>query len=242
MPFVGYLIIFNTTLAELFATILPSALTTESETQGLLSLLYSRNLYFLYFGLLLFGSGVAIFNAAAPSQIRRFPALEDYIASMESIKTPSLVGVSFEDVIGIYFAGPKEDRRIQRRMDFPRDLNGALHRFIHEVCTKFIESKPMYSFSDQNELFSQFRSGSGNLLTDEILEVAYSGRTVDKVIRQVLLDEAIELSKDVFYLEHRALEYSRSFLRFMVSFFYCVGLVLLVVPTLVTSAMILTFW
>lgn len=101
MPFVGYLIVFNSTLSEYFSTILPADLGQDAD--GLLTFLYSRNLYFLYFGLLLFGAGVALFNIVAPSQIRRFPATESYIAAMNAIKTPNLIIGSFESIIVCIF-------------------------------------------------------------------------------------------------------------------------------------------
>lgn len=135
MPFVGYLLVFNSTLSGYFSTILPIEDTTE--ISDIWAFLYSRNLYFLYFGLLLFGSGVALFNVAAPPQIRRFPAIENYIAAMESIRTPNLVIGSFENIIGMYFSGLHGEERSpmfdSQKISFPSEVSGDLHRFIERI-------------------------------------------------------------------------------------------------------------
>lgn len=243
MPFVGYLLVFNSTLSGYFSTILPIEDTTE--TTDIWVFLYSRNLYFLYFGLLLFGSGVALFNVAAPPQIRRFPAIENYIAAMESIKTPNLVIGSFENIIGMYFSGLHGEERSpmfdSRKISFPSEVSGDLHRFIERI---FLATE----FSDEglepaeDRLGSRFWTGSGYLMTDEILDVAYSGRRVDRILHQGLLEEAITHPTDVFYLEHRALDYHRSVMRIFVFIFYAIGSAMLFLPSVLTSILILKSW
>ncbi|QXT38742.1 hypothetical protein [Gymnodinialimonas ceratoperidinii] len=243
MPFVGYLIVFNSTLSDYFSTILPADLAHESG--DLWTFLYSRNLYFLYFGLLLFGGGVALFNVVAPSQIRRFPAAESYIAAMDTIRTPNLVIGSFENTIGMYFASLHGEERssmfVARRIGFPSDVSGDLHRFVERL---FLATE----FSDEDfepaedRLGSRFWTGSGYLMTDEVLDVAYSGRRADRILHVALLDEAVAHPTDVFYLEHRALEYHRSAARIIVFLFYAMGSALLVFPSILTSILILKFW
>ena len=243
MPFVGYLIIFNTTLSDYFSTILPAALGRDAA--DLWTFLYSRNLYFLYFGLLLFGSGVALFNVAAPPQIRRFPAVESYITAMDTMKTPNLVIGSFENVIGMFFSNLHGEEKSPmfggRRIGFPEDVSGDLHRFVERLFLATELSHEDFEPAD-DRLGSSFWTGSGHLMTDEILDVAYSGRRVDRILHQALLDEAVARPTDVFYLEHRALDYSRSPTRIIVFLFYATGSVLLVLPSILTSIVILKFW
>lgn len=243
MPFVGYLIVFNSTLSEYFSTILPASLGQDAD--GFLTFLYSRNLYFLYFGLLLFGAGVAVFNIFAPSQIRRFPETGDYIATMDSIKTPNLIIGSFENIIGMYFSSLHGEERSPmfdaRRIAFPSDVSGELHRFVERL---FLATE----FSDEgyepasDRLGSRFWTGSGYLMTDQVLDIAYSGRRVERIIHVALLNEAVEHPTDVFYLEHRALEYRRATVRIIVFLFYAIGAALLIFPSILTSIMILKFW
>lgn len=243
MPFVGYLIIFNSTLSEYFSTILPVSLGQDDD--GILTFLYSRNLYFLYFGLLLFGAGVAIFNIFAPSQIRRFPEIGSYIAAMNAIKTPNLIIGSFEGIIGIYFSNLHGEERSPmfdaKRIGFPLDVSGDLHRFIERI---FLAAE----FSDEqfepaiDRFGSRFWTGSGYLMTDEVLDIAYSGRRVDRILHTALLDQAVAHPTDVFYLEHRALEYRLATVRIIVFLFYAIGAGLLVFPSVLTSIMILKFW
>ncbi len=243
MPFVGYLIVFNSTLSGYFSTILPGAFVQEPG--DIWSFLYSRNLYFLYFGLLIFGGGVALFNVVAPPQIRRFPAVENYIAAMEAIKTPNLIVGSFESITTMYFASLHGEERSpmfdSRRIGFPTDVSGNLHRFIE---TLFLATK----FSDENlepagdGLGGSFWTGSGYLMTDEVLDVAYSGRRAERVLHKALLNEAVARPKDVFYLEHRALDYRYPAARIIISMFYAIGSILLIFPSIVTSIIILEFW
>ncbi len=243
MPFVGYLIVFNSTLSEYFSTILPTDLAHEAD--DFWTVLYSRNLYFLYFGLLLFGAGVALFNVAAPPQIRRFPAVESYITAMDKIKTPNLVIGSFENIIGMYFSGLHGEERSPmfdaRRIGFPSDVSGDLHRFVERLFLATEFSDEDFEPAD-DRLGSRFWTGSGYLMTDEVLDVAYSGRRAERVLHRALLDQAIAHPTDVFYLEHRALEYRRSAARIVVFLFYAIGSALLVFPSILTSILILKFW
>ena len=79
-------------------------------------------------------------------------------------------------------------------------------------------------------------------MTDEVLDVAYSGRRAERVLHRALLDEAVAHPTDVFYLEHRALEYRRSAARIVVFLFYAMGSALLVFPSIITSILIVKFW
>lgn len=243
MPFVGYLLVFNSTISDFLSTVLPKE--GDVEVNSIWVSLYSQNLYFLYFGLLFFGSGVALFNVAAPSQIRRFPAVESYIGAMESIKTPNLIIGSFENVIAMYFRGLQGEERspmvISRRVGFPSMVSGDLHRFIERIFlrTEFAGEVGPY---DEDGFVSTFQTGSGYLMTDEILETAYSGRRMDRILHQALLDQAVEQPTDVFYLEHRALDFCRSEMRFLVFVFFAFGSALLILPSLFTSAVIFEAW
>lgn len=243
MPFVGYLIVFNSTLSGYFSTVLPG--TFAQEPGDIWTFLYSRNLYFLYFGLLIFGGGVALFNVVAPSQIRRFPAVESYIAAMDAIKTPNLIVGSFENIIAMYFASLHGEERSpmfdSRRIGFPSDVSGDLHGFIESLFLATEFSDEDFEPAD-DRLGSRFWTGSGYLMTDKVLDVAYSGRRVERVLHRALLDEAIARPTDVFYLEHRALDYRYPAARIIIFMFYAIGSILLIFPSILTSIIILKFW
>lgn len=243
MPFVGYLIVFNISIADFITTIIPEALSQQAD--DFWTSLYSRKLYFLYFGLLLFGSGVALFNIAAPSQIRRFPVVERYIAAMNGIKTPNLVIGSFENIIGRYFANLRGEEQSPmfeaKRIAFPDDLNSELHRFIEQIFLATEFSDEEYAPAE-DRLGSCFWTGSGYLMTDKVLDVAYSGRRVERVLQTALLEEAVKRPTDVFYLEHRALDHCRASLRMLVFILYALGSTLLIFPSILTSIIVLKYW
>lgn len=128
-----------------------------------------------------------------------------------------------------------------RRIAFPSDVSGDLHRFVERLFLATEFSDEEYEPAS-DRLGSRFWTGSGYLMTDEVLDVAYSGRRVERIMHRALLDEAVAHPTDVFYLEHRALEYRQATARIIVFLFYAMGSALLVFPSILTSFMILKFW
>lgn len=245
MPVIGYLIIFNSTIAEFLSTSLPARAETIVVADTW-TYLYSKNLFFLYFGLLIFGVGVALYNIAVPRQIRKYPSVEDYILAMEGIETRNLVTGSFDNVIGMYFRNLKGEERSSMfthiNVGFPGDVSGDLHRLIEEMFLEVDAEVWDGPPTKEDRLGSRFWTGSGNLMTDEVIEVMYSGRRVDRGLLHALYAEAAKRAKDVFYIEHRGLEFSTPKVRFLVFLFYSSGLALTVLPSVLTSAMILKHW
>ncbi len=236
MPVVGYIIVFNSTLSGHLSTILPADLTRETDDVWIF--LYSRNLYFLYFGLLLFGSGVALFNITAPPQVRRFPAVENYIAAMDAMKSRNLVIGSFNNVVNIFFSSLEGEERSPffdaRKFSYPSDLSTSLHGFVEQTWQAFVKKYPSQT--------GAFTTGSGYLKSDEILELAYFGGRAHRILQKQLLDQAVSHPTDVFYLEHRTLEYRRGLARVLVFLLYTIGSILLVIPSIFTSIVILKYW
>lgn len=79
-------------------------------------------------------------------------------------------------------------------------------------------------------------------MTEEVIEVMYSGRRMDRVLLYAMYAEAAKRAKDVFYIEHSALEFSSPKVRFLVFLFYSVGLILTTLPSVFTSGMIIRHW
>lgn len=246
MPIVGYLIIFNSATSEFLATSLPRR--AEANAGDALEFLYSKNMFFLYFGLLVFGLGVALYNVAVPRQISRYPSVEDYISTMETIGTRNLVTGSFDNVVGMYFDNLQGEERSSmyshNNISFPSSVSGNFHRLVEEM---FLEVDPEVwddgvPTEDSPLLARRFWTGSGFLMTEEVIEVMYSGRRMDRVLLYAMYAEAAKRAKDVFYIEHSALEFSSPKVRFLVFLFYSVGLILTTLPSVFTSGMIIRHW
>ncbi|MGT2443059.1 hypothetical protein ACU4I5_10770 [Ensifer adhaerens] len=143
MPVVGYLVIFNSTLTEWLGTKLPNQVI--SAPPDFWDAMFDRNLLLLYFGLLIFGLGVGLYNAVVPSQIKRFPSIEDYITAMEGIGTRNLAIGSFDNVVRMYFENVQGEDGIpmfsSQNASFPGDVSGDFHRLIAEMFNALEEGE-----------------------------------------------------------------------------------------------------
>lgn len=240
MPIIGYLILFNENVVELLRTVIP--LNGFQGDKGILEYLHSKGLYFLYFGLLIFGVGVAIYNINVPRQIKKFPYVEEYIISMEGIGTPNLIIGSFNNVVGMYFQNNDEESRSPMfeadGIGFPLDARWDLHRLIEEIF-RSMDVDENIDWPTEDRMGSRFFTGSGYIKTDAILEAMSSGRRIDQAFRYDVYAVAVEKSKDIFYIEHKALEYNFPKTRLVILFLYIFGMLLTVFPTIIVSLIII---
>lgn len=241
MPVIGYLVLFNTELTQILSITIPNF--SEEQVSGFWGGLYERNLVFLYFGLLFFGAGVGLYTVFAPAQIRDFPEIQNYIATMESIRTRNLVIERFEKVIGFYLVNLRGEEKSpffeNQNLSFPTHVRTYLFRLVNECFSECCRNDA----TDETEIDAEdFRTGSGYIKTDEIIETIYSGNRVSEIFRDEILSGIVGRPKDVFHLEHLALEYYKPWVRVLVAVFYGVGLLLLLIPTIATSALILENW
>ncbi|WP_157095565.1 hypothetical protein [Bradyrhizobium sp. AT1] len=79
IPFLGYLILFNKRLVEALAF---RCIDYPCQEQILFP-----NLYFLYFGLTIFGLGSFLYQVQCDPRIKRFANVEDYVLSVRDITT-----------------------------------------------------------------------------------------------------------------------------------------------------------
>lgn len=234
MPVIGYLILFNSTLQEFFEVKLP-LLDNENANFGFWRALYDQNLYFLYFGLLTFGSGVAVYSITAPQQIKRHGSAEDYILAMEEVRTNNLVVGSFDKVMNEFLTNLKGDERLQgsdyQCAAFPSEVSNDVHRLIEEM---FLE----VSLDDSG----QFYTGSGYLITSKVIEAMYAGIRAARAVKDLMDVQVMQRPKDVFYMHYRVLDYERPGWRRFVFCFYALGLLLTFIPSVTTSVIILCRW
>lgn len=248
MPMVGYLIIFNTTVSSFLQVSLPVG-DLAGETDGFISYLYSKNMKFLYFGLLVFGLGVGLYNIFVPRQIKEYPSVENYIKAMEDIRTDNMVIGSFDNIIGMYHSNLTGEERSSfyssMNSGFPRNVSADTHRLIESMYFELkVEDWSMEDGKgdDPDRKMTRFFNGSGQLMTEEVINVMYSGRRVERGLLLSMYEVVSRKSKDVFYIEHKALEYSGTNIRLVIFIFYALGLMLTALPSLTTSIMIFKQW
>jgi hypothetical protein len=100
-PFVGYLILFNDQLNSFFVT---AGLDNAPPSVDWVAWLWSRKLYFLYFGLMALGIGSFVYTWKCPPFVKKHGDFADYIR----IDGPSL-STSAVLEIGESFGFPKDD-------------------------------------------------------------------------------------------------------------------------------------
>lgn len=244
MPIIGYLLIFNSQILGFLEVSLPGE--NELVPNNWLAYAYSKNMKFLYFGLLVFGLGVALYNVFAPIQVKKHPSVEDYISAMEKIRTRNLVIGSFDKIIEVYQKNYAPRRKTYRdfaigRTGFPAAIGADLNRLIKRMFSEIAPAQWSGS-EDLARMHGDFYTGSGYLKTEEVIEIMYNGRRVDEILAQLMYETLDDKSKDVFYIEHNVLEHSRVFPRFITFFLYSFGLALMAIPTIVTSLIIIKGW
>lgn len=241
MPVIGYLVLFNSQISLWFETVIPQRLSTE--TPSIWETLFENNLLYLYLGLLMFGLAVTLFNIAAPSQIRRFPATEDYIHSMVAIATKNVVIGSFLNVHQAFEARLSGEGQSPmhegQSVAFPGDLQESLFRLVDSTFHENIVIANEHD-SWNESIGERYFTGSGYLQTDVVLQDMTSGARVLFAFRELMLQGISKYPNDVFYLEHHMLENSRPMLRALVFVMFAIGMMLTAFPTFLTTMIVLS--
>jgi hypothetical protein len=195
------------------------------------------------------GIGISLFIIGAPEQIRKFPSASDYIGEMEAVWSPSLVRARLDETITRFLNGRSEEGRHpvygHSVPSFPDEPASHLHELIASLYRELpedefpsdrIQTEAQGTMAEATPYF--FYSGSGNLMTDDIMEVMHSGRRVDMVFWSSMHHEALSRRKEVFFIDHNSVDYANFIFRIIVSSLFILGVALLLVPTITTSILV----
>ncbi|MFK7834777.1 MAG: hypothetical protein AB8B60_01025, partial [Sulfitobacter sp.] len=81
----------------------------------------------------------------------------------------------------------------------------------------------------------------GFLMTDEVMKRVFeTGLTVDAAFNSSFTNEAINYSRQIFFIDYLASNYARFSLRLLIAVLFLMGFLMLAVPTLTTSFLILS--
>lgn len=244
MPFVGYLIFFNSHIKDFLeiSYINLNSNHNSIDQNGKMEIVTFNRLIFVYFGLLSLGIGSVLYSIFAPEEIKQNPLANNYVIFYNTIATPEITKFSLNRLLRLYSeAGTDEERSRLFRfkpLNFPRIVADRLHSFIEKVYdnTDFGEEGKNPGI---NEFLQRFRSGSGYILTDQIVMVMYRSLKVISYFSRLLINVAINYRNDVFFIEHLAMTYSKFFLRLTTFVFFVLGFLFLSIPTLETTFRIL---
>ncbi|MER8752427.1 hypothetical protein NKH57_24730 [Mesorhizobium sp. M1050] len=245
IPFIGYLIIFNQNLQSYVGLVfdrieyvsIPQSSSGEHAT---------LRFYNLYFGLLFLGIGSFLYTIFAPRQIKQHPLVADYVKYMDSIVTENLTRASLNNLLGIFMSSNDDEQRHPMygvpSLSFPSEISSLTHAFIRSVYLKSEwardppESEPsddseQEEFPEDEAYLADLYTGTGHLLTNVIVERMYASRRFDLYFVDSMFTSALQNSRDVFVLEHQALDCSNFLGRAVVATFYAFGFSILFIPT-----------
>jgi hypothetical protein len=238
---------FNPSFVEFFQSTIPGRI---EGIPSWLNSLHAKRLSFLYFGLLLLGCGIGAYLLAAPEQLRRFPSVSDYISEMETVWSAALVRNRFDETISRFLRINTGEHSHPtygiNHPSFPSLPAGHLHDLIASIYEELpqdsipedvVSEDPEGSLVESSPYF--FVSGSGHVLTSNIMEIMHGGRRVDMAFWSQMHESAIVRRKEVFFVEHLSLDYSRFGLRSVIASLFLAGFFFLFVPTVTTSALVL---
>ena len=236
-PILGYLVLYNNTLNSALELSAPLNSSIEAAT-GLLSSLHSRRMDFLYFGLLSLGCGVGLFSLFAPGSVRRHSDEIAFVEAKMKICTPLLIHSSLTSVIERYLRSVQGEQRSpffgrKDSLAFPSNIDVLLHRLAEKIYTDS-------GFDEDPEI--SFRTGSGYIDTAAVIETMSSTRAVDRIYWGSFLQSSEAFPKDIFVLEFLSDNFMLPGIRLLSGFFFLVGFLLLLVPTVTVTLIIVYSW
>ncbi len=248
-PFIGYLIIYNQWVSQYFTLSAPLNDAMLGSSIDFFDAIYLRRLDLLYFGLVLLGTGVGFFGFLAPASVKNERDMAKFVERMMTFNTPLNVRYSLIGTVGKYFRCTRGEQRSSffnfDPISFPSNVSGLLHQFVEQL---YVESNiGLFEADDESDIDSlsgpnQFRTGSGYIDTAAIMEAMNSERAVDRVYWASILQASEANPRDVFVLEYLSDDFSNGSLRVLISVFVILGFVLLVLPTIASTAIIMQSW
>ncbi|MXQ07226.1 hypothetical protein GQ651_05145 [Alphaproteobacteria bacterium GH1-50] len=229
-PFIAFIIFHNEPLQPFLS------LSEERHSSPTVELLSRARFDIFYLGLVIVGSGVALFTLFCPRQITAYRGYEDFISSKEATKTANGIAGSLRFSIADFL-------RDARDTDEVRDEAGGSLKYPR----RFREG-----------LISLVRSGSRAALTDEQMASAGNiARDSDPEVREVLrqlddsgpdpsgfkskfYDNLHLLSIDVFRLEYLKADYSKPSARAATFWLIVMGTTVVLIPTVITTILVIS--
>ena len=230
----------------MFVSQIPGADTNENSA---ISYLHERRLALLYFGLLFLGLATGLFILLAPEPIRKFSNVRDYIADMEEVTSKSLVEGRFNHILLMFLRVKSEEARSPLAgygsIAFPSKVMFYLHDLISEIILAMdVDDLPLPTSTEPyGTMFNHsphiIHRTDGYATTDKIIEMMTGGGAIHMHLYRSVVDELKTHSRQIYFIDYEALNFSRPIFRLLCATMYLISVTLLIVPTLVTSYLII---
>ncbi|MDR6871420.1 hypothetical protein J2Y55_002432 [Bosea sp. BE125] len=229
-PFIGSLVLFNRHIVEFL------------QLHAMAGHGSAGRLEFLYFGLLMLGSGSIAFALRCPPDLKRSPSVGEYVAQEESLLTRPWMGLICKLVIenyhrnlvldehAIWGCRPWQPAYPSEHADLFAEVMGALGA---KVLTGEGWDEGHPAPIDGFGPFGVF-DHLGGLNVPRFAELMRHAPTALRVLPVTLANEAMGHTIDLLALRYNDLNHSQPYWRLMVIAFYGVGFALLAVPTIWT--------
>lgn len=244
VPFVGWLILFNSHVVEFFR--LSDAFFTWSagETTADAGRRFTvTRLHFTYFGLLTVAAASALFSLYCPAIIKQAGTRNEYIAAERRFMTAARRHTMISDVCRDFLwhhPGPENypldpsKNRWGGYVTYPF----ALVRRFETTLTQIYRSIEQSVHEGSTEP-GRFISATDNVLVSEFAEMLAAQRRVERVYWSAVDGVLHEFDRDLLTFEYDVPDNSTPKMRVTVFVLYAVGLVTLGIPTLEASARII---
>jgi hypothetical protein len=197
-----------------------------------------NNIVFIYFGLFLFGCGVGVYNFFVPSEIANIKSAGDYIESIEKIRTSNFLVTRFYAINSMIVDNLTDEQRHPvyggSNAELPDYVMGSYHRLLEDLF--YQTDTALWS---PEVLGIQVRTGSGQILTNLIIDIILSGS--NQYNRQIKSIEKVIPGRytELLFIDYNFSLYSKHNIRIIISTLYFFGVFLLTIPSFLTSARIL---
>lgn len=224
-PFVAFIILHNEPLQPFLA------LAENRHPMPLIEFLALARFDIFYLGLVVIGMGVGAFTLFSPAQTSKNGGYEEYVLFKERTKTQNGVAGSLRLTLDTFLADTKvgaiklDDYGGTAR--FPRRFREGLHSLL-EITERELSGNDVVGLETDNKA------------TEELLVALQNRGANDRRVWQQAYRQIINHSVDVFRLEYLCADYSSPRVRAAIFWTLIVGTMIVLLPTLITTFLVVT--
>ncbi len=232
VPFIGTFLLFNQATEAALAW--PDFLKNDLGSNEL-ERLPAQNLYFTYFGLCLLGVGSILFALVCPSDINDQPDINSYVVNTPAASSAVIAKDNFGKVLDLKFGRMGGASEVFDTTEYPAELESDFHALMQEL----------YGAVDLEEVdeVPEVMMSTGYLDFTNLAEMVWRNARATWAITMPFYDAAPKFARDIAFLKHRSLDYSKFPIRLFIATVYLVGFVLLAKPSVhIFVLLIMRFW
>lgn len=227
-PFIAFIIFHNEPLQPFLS------LSEERHSSPVIEYLARARFDIFYIGLVIVGSGVALFTLFCPRQITGYRGYEDFISFKEATKTTNGIAGSLRLSIGDFLRDARESDELRDEtggsLKYPRRFREGLIGLVRAGTRATMADEAIHS--------------AGNIVREGDRDVRDVLRQLDddgldaSGFRSSFYDGLPPLSIDVFRLEFLKADYSKPSARAISFWLIVIGTAVVLIPTLITSILV----